>query len=576
MSFSPPPSKRWQINPALPPEAEKSLNAYPPILRQVLYNRGYTTAEAAASYLEARPPLESEPDKMLGIPQAVERIRYAIRHQEPIAVYGDYDADGVTATALMTLALQSMQANVTGYIPNRFDEGYGLNNDALSALHSQGVRLVITVDCGVRSPEEAEHARRLGLDLIITDHHTPGEQLPEALAVINPKQAGDAYPDQNLAGVGIAYKLAQALLDTSSLLEGDLMGDSPTAQYLDLVALGTVTDLAPLVKENRALVRTGLEYIHSAYRLGLRSLMGAALTSPEKVNAEQISFIIGPRLNAAGRLDSALAALELLTTQDVARAAYLAQTLDNQNRERQQITREIQAHAEQLALAQDPQALLLFATDEKYNPGVIGLAASRLTEQYYRPAIVASRGEDTTRGSCRSIAEFHITQALDECADLLVRYGGHAAAAGFTVSNDNLPELIERLQAIARRQLETLDLRPTLQADAQVELTDLKPGLLKNLERLEPTGFGNPPAVFVTRGVRVSRSRTVGKEDAHLKLTVTDGRLYYDAIAFRQGYHQAQMPLYVDLMFTFEKNEYNGSETLQLNVRDIKPAGAME
>lgn len=573
MSLSPPPNKRWQINPTLSPEAEKSLIGYPPILRQVLYNRGYTTAEAAASYLEAQPPPESQAEKMLGVTQAVERIRYAIEHQEQIAVYGDYDADGVTATALLTLALESLRAQVIGYIPNRFEEGYGLNTEALTALHNQGVRLVITVDCGVRSPDEAEHARSLGLDLIITDHHSPSAQLPKALAVINPKQEGDSYPDRNLAGVGLAYKLAQALLSPGAPPENYL--DSLAAQYLDLVALGTVTDLAPLTNENRALVRAGLETIRSASRLGLRALMGAALANPLQVSAESISFILGPRLNAAGRLDSALAALELLRTQDVAQAAYLAQMLDNQNRERQQITRDIQSHAEQLALAQDPQALLLFAVHDQYNPGVIGLAASRLTEQYYRPAIVASRGEETTRGSCRSIAEFHITRALDECADLLVRYGGHAAAAGFTVPNNNLPELIERLQAITFRELGELELRPTLNADAQVELSELRPGLLKSLERLQPTGFGNPPAVFVARGVKVSRSRTVGKDDAHLKLTVTDGRIYYDAIAFRQGHWQAHMPQYVDLMFTFEKNEYNGVESLQLNVKDIKPAGGM-
>jgi single-stranded-DNA-specific exonuclease len=306
------------------------------------------------------------------------------------------------------------------------------------------------------------------------------------------------------------------------------------------------------------------------------SLIGVSGLSAPRITAEHISFALGPRLNAAGRLDSALAALDLLLTRDVAQAAYLAQLLDNQNRERQQMTREIQTHAESLALAEDPGALLLFAADEGYNPGVVGLAASRLVEQYYRPAIVAQRGEEYTRGSCRSIPEFHITRALDECADLLVRHGGHAAAAGFTLRNQHLPELVQRLKAIAQRELGALDLRPTLRADIEVRLSDLRPDILREMALLQPTGQGNPPAVFVTRQARVTRSRAVGKDNAHLKLTVTDGRLTFDAIAFRQGHWLSQLPPLVDLLFAFEVNEYNGRSELQLNVRDLKPAGAPE
>ena len=581
-----PSDKHWIIAPLLSAEAEQNLIGFPPILRQILYNRGFTSQEAARIFLEALPPPGSEPDGLLGISQAVERIQWAIHKQEPIAVYGDYDADGVTATALLTHALRIMNGNVRPYIPNRFDEGYGLNVEALDMLHDSGIRLVITVDCGIRSLGEADYAIQQGLDLIITDHHHPGSQVPLAEAVINPKQPGDTYPDKNLAGVGLAYKLAQALLEKeeprkqsvpsiSALYQQQWTESTQRAEdYLDLVTLGTVADLVPLIDENRALVRTGLEYLRHPNRQGVMSLIGAAQLRASEVTTEQIGYMLAPRLNAAGRLESAQAALQLLLTDDVAEAGYLAQKLDDQNRERQQITQQIQIQAGQIALAEDPDSLLLFADDESFNPGVIGLAASRLSEQYYRPAIVAHRGEELTRGSCRSITEFHITQALDECSDILVRHGGHAAAAGFTVRTEDLPELKERLKAITRRELASLDLRPTLKADVQVTLSDLRPDLLKELARLQPTGNGNPPALFITRDARVVRSKTVGKENAHLKLTLTDGHIYFDAIAFRQGHWQDKLPPVIDLIYTFEVNVYNGRATLQLNVRDLKPTGA--
>jgi single-stranded-DNA-specific exonuclease len=568
-------NKNWKVAQRLSSEDARPLSIYSPVLRQLLYNRGYCTPEQARQYLEAVAPDGSDPFHMLGIELAVDRLRHAIQKGEKIAVYGDYDADGVTATALMVHALKLLDARVMGYIPNRFDEGYGLNVEALQSLHENGVKVVVTVDCGIRSLKEARYAAELGMDLIISDHHHPGTNLPEALAVINPKQEGDTYPEKNLAGVGLAYKLVQGLFAETNRTE-DGAGGLDADQYLDLVALGTVADLAPLVGENRALVRAGLGAMRWPQRQGLVSLMGAAGIHPSSVHAGDIAFALGPRLNAAGRLDSALAALNLLLTEDIFEAGRLAQQLDNQNRERQQIMHAIQERAELLALERDPEALLLIAVDPEFNPGVVGLAASRLTEQYYRPAIVAQRGEDYTRGSCRSIPEFHITQALDRCADLLEHHGGHAAAAGFTVRNDRLDELIDRLQATAVDQLANLDLRPTLLADMELPLSDLKPDILPDLERLQPTGYGNAQAVFVSRDLKVQRSRPVGKDNSHLKLSVTDGRITYDAIAFRQGYWHEQMPSFIDLMYHFEVNEFNGRSFLQLNVRDLKPAGAQD
>lgn len=558
--------KRWQVALPIPVHIKQQLSQYPPLLRQILYNRGYTTPEAASEFLEKRPPADVDPNHLKSMPEAIARLRQALLGHESIAVYGDYDADGVTATALLVQVLKSLGADVQEYIPNRFEEGYGVNKDALTTLHEKGVNLVITVDCGMRSVSETEYANQLGLDLIITDHHLPGEEIPRALSIINPKQPGDEYPYKELAGVGLAYKLADALYRTFDRPASDIEA------YLDLVAIGTVVDMAPLTGENRFLVGQGLYHLRQPTRQGVMSLIGVCGLRPERLTATNLGFGIGPRLNAAGRLDSALAAFNLLTTEDINKAGILAQELDLQNRERQKITREIQESAEALTLAKDTEALLLFASHPDFNPGVVGLAASRLCEQYYRPAIVANYGTDITVGSCRSIPEFHITAALDECADLMERYGGHAAAAGFTIRNEKLPLLVEQLQDIAKRQLNGLDLRPAITADAEVTLTDMKPAVHEYLDWLQPTGLGNPIPIFVTYGVRVQRYKVVGKESEHLKLVVTDGNITFDAIAFNKGYMATQMPPSVDLMFTLEMNEYNGRSMLQLNVRDLKPS----
>jgi len=391
---------RWVIAPPLSRQASQNLAAFPAVLQQILFNRGYATEADARAYLRAEAPFDTSPFQMKGMGAAVERILTAIKNHEPIVVYGDYDVDGVTAAALLVEALTSLGATARVYIPNRFDEGYGLNNEALHQLATEGVRLVISVDCGIRSPEEARYARTLGLDLIITDHHEPAGELPAALAVINPKQEGDPYPEKYLAGVGIAYKITQALFE--QLQPSGVQLES----FLDLVALGTVADLAPLTGENRALVRRGLRQMAQTRRQGLFSLANVAGVSLTAVNATHIGFMLGPRLNAAGRLESALDAYHLLTATDVFEAGRLAQKLDVQNRERQALTRKIQAEAEAIARAEDANAPILFAVHPEFNSGVVGLAAARLVETYYRPAIVGQQGEEFTRCSCRPSPNF--------------------------------------------------------------------------------------------------------------------------------------------------------------------------
>jgi single-stranded-DNA-specific exonuclease len=558
--------KKWQFPTPIAPESEQSLRGYPEILRQILFNRGYPTHEAARQFLEAGQPPNTDPENLIGMSAALDRIRHALRNQEKIAVYGDYDVDGVTSTALLLSYFQTLSADVIGYIPNRFEEGYGLNNTALKKLKDGGVDLIITVDCGIRSVAEVEFARSLGLDIIISDHHHPGEVLPNALATIDPKQGADPYPEKELAGVGIAYKIIQGLSKYP-----EAQGVNPD-DWLDFVALGTVADLAPLVGENRHLVRQGLQRIRRPHRQGLMSLIGVSGLNAAKISAMDIGFGLGPRINAAGRLDSAQIALELLLTTDVRRAAYLAQQLEILNQERQKITRDIQAQAEGLALAANANANLLFAAHPDFNSGVVGLAAARLTDRFYRPAVVGQTGPEFTRASCRSISEFHITAALDQCGDLLEYYGGHAAAAGFTVRNENMAELQDRLNLLADEQLAGRELQPTISADVEILLSELNPKVLEYLDWLQPTGYGNPEPVFASRGLRVNNSRKVGKDQSHLKMVVSDGAITFDAIAFRLGYWQQDMPPRIDLMYNFEVNEFRGRETLQLNVRDLRPA----
>ncbi len=562
--------KRWQVDPPLSSQANESLAEFSPILRQVLFNRGYATNMEAWAFLKAETNLNTDPYQLTGMETAIERIQHAIDQKEPIAIYGDYDVDGVTATALLMQILRAMDGIAQPYIPKRFDEGYGLNTEALDTLKAEGIKLVITVDCGIRSPDEASYARSIGLDLIISDHHQPAEgNLPYALAVINPKQDSDRYPDKDLAGVGVAYKIAQALLDQSKKSAPDFQQED----LLDLVALGTVADLAPLVGENRALVRKGLQKIRETKRQGLFSLAAVSDLPLPRTTATSIGFILGPRLNAAGRLEFALAAYELLTTRDVRSAGELAQQLNVQNRQRQELTRKIQEEAEAIAMAEDPDPQILFAVHPDFNSGVVGLAAARLVETFYRPAVVGQVLKEATRCSCRSIPEFHITKALDQCKDLLIRYGGHAAAAGFSVRNENLEALKNKLKSIAENQLGGRDLRQTLKADAQVPFSDLRPELLKHLEALQPTGYGNPEAVFVSRNVRVAQARAVGSDGNHLKLAVTDGHVTFDAIGFRLGHLQDELPDNVDIIYTFESNEYNGRTSLQLNLKDVKAPG---
>jgi single-stranded-DNA-specific exonuclease len=541
-----------------------------PLIVQVLYNRGISTPEQAQAFLEPN-RLVGNPFQLHGMSQTVDRLRRAIRMGEPIVVYGDFDVDGVTATVLLVQTLEALGAKVKPYIPHRIDEGYGLNLEALTQLQSQGVRIVITVDCGVRSLEEISFGKRIGLDMIVTDHHAPGDELPDAFAVINPKQPLCKYPSKELSGAGIAYKLSQALLRAQAQVPLQKERVAVVEEMLlDLVTLGTVADLVPLTGENRAFVKKGLEQLRQSERPGLQALMRQAGIRPESVDTGNIGYTLGPRLNAAGRLEHALMAYDLLMTQYPGEADDLAQKLEETNRERQRLTNEMTIKARESIVPTAETDHLLFVEAPEFPEGIVGLIASRLSEEFYRPAVAVHCGPEESRGSARSISEFNIVAALDQCRDLLVRHGGHSMAAGFTVRNENMPELRARLQEIAARELASSELAPTLDVDAVVSLSEMNWSLAKALAELAPFGYGNREPIFVSRGIIVRDSRIVGNE--HLRLLLSDGQAVWDGIAFRQGAWINALPRRIDVAYQLEERTFNGEARLQLNVKDLQPA----
>lgn len=556
---------RWSLYPPIPESKQKEFQRYTPVLRQLLYNRGVSSRDEAESYLEARLPAENRSAELRGIPAAAALIEKAIQNEKRIAIYGDFDADGITATAIMKSALSSLGGQVTSYIPHRMIEGYGLNPEAIHSLHDRGVTLLITVDCGIRAIEEIQLAKRMGLDVIVTDHHQAGKQIPQADAVINPNQPLDSYPGTYLAGVGVAYKLISHLLKNEPSI-------NPEEDYLDLVALGTIADLVPLVGENRYLVKKGLHQLKHPHRQGILSLMGVAGISPRSLKASHVSYQIAPRLNAAGRLESANHALELLLEQDVHRAGRLAQELEIINSRRKQLMHKVRVKAEKMAITDEDLPPILFAFDPDFNQGVVGLAAGHLAEKYNRPAIVGRKNEDVTVASCRSIDNFNIVKALEHHQDLLLQYGGHPSAAGFSIDNKNISDLIQEMTQYSYRKLRDVDLVPTLQADIELDFKALNYSLLETIQKLSPMGYGNPQPRFVTRDVYLKKSRRVGRERNHLKCEFSDGRQTFDAIAFGKGELHTSLPSRVDILYTFEENEYRGQTSLQLNIKDFKPS----
>ncbi len=552
---------KW-IWPEKSPNDISDIPGFTRIEREILSSRGLTTTDQAAVFLDHSNLIEGDPFLMKGMKEAVERIARAEKRNELVLIYGDYDADGITATAVLVEVLRGLDIRTEYFIPERITQGYGLHSEVLHDYKAKGVDLVISVDCGIRAVDAIDASREIGLDVIVTDHHELGERLPEAIAIINPKQEGDSYPFKDFAGVGIAYKLACAILD-----ELGMVAKKP---LLDLVALGTVADLAPLHGENRSLVIKGLKQLGSTKRSGLIALSQAVGVSDRRIRTETIAFQLAPRINASGRVDSAYKALELLLTDDVETAFRLAKELDQINRKRQKMTVDIVDLAKTKIEEEIELNEVLFVSDESFHVGIIGLAASRLSDEYYRPAIVANKGDEITRASARSIRCFNIIAALEECSELLLRFGGHKAAAGFSLRTEDISRFQRKINALAREKFREIDLVPSIEIETEVELNELNFNLLAFLDKIQPCGMGNPIPLFGARQVHLDSSRLVGKKRNHLKLMLKQGGKVIDSIAFNQGHLIRKLTPTIDIAFNFERNDYMGIEGQQLNIKAIK------
>lgn len=557
----------WRLLASAPPDVLAALGDLPPLAAQLLYNRGIRHTDQARAYLGGSPAPWPDPLLLPDMQQAVDRLLNALRHGEETVVYGDFDADGITGTALLVQGLRRLGVRAHPYIPHRDREGYGLNIPALETLHAQGVSLVVSVDCGTSSVEEITHARGLGMDLVVVDHHAIPPQLPPAVAIVNPHRRENRYPFNGFSGVGVAFKLLQALY---AALGEDV---EALAEHLDLVAIGTVADVAPLHGENRWLVQQGLAVINGDGRPGLRALRQRAGLEKGGVDAGHLGYVVAPRLNAMGRLEHAMTSYQLLATQDAEEARSLAEQLETTNQARQRITREALEHARVSLEHHDPAELLVMVDGEEYAAGVMGLVASSLAEEWYRPAVVVERGPAQSRGSARSIPEFSIVGALAQCRELLVRYGGHPQAAGFTVETALLPALRERLSAVATEALAERSLQPTLCIDLETPLRALPGATLAAVRRMEPFGAENPEPLFLTRRLEVTQARTMGRDESHLELKLREGRVTWRAVGFGMGLRLSETPREVDMVYTVAQDSWQGHGLLQLQIRDFRPSG---
>ena len=560
--------RRWVFPDPPSPQAREALTAFPQTLQQLLVNRGIETAHAADLFLRPDERLAGKPIDIPGMDAAVHRIRQAMFGSEKIGIYGDFDSDGVTGTALLCEALGNVGLAVTPYIPAR-SEGHGMNRAALKTLHDDGCTLVITADCGVGGINDGVAPPR-GMDIIVTDHHLPGDDLPDFAAIVNPMRRDSAYPSPKLAGVGVAFKLAQAIHQE--------LGKELPNNLLELVALGTVADVSPLIEENRYLVSEGLIRMRDSQRPGLRILASIARRPLARITSGDIAFQIVPRLNAAGRLTHANDALNLLSAQDEDEARTLAIHLDELNQRRRELTEEAYKKVRERMTDDDTNASVIVAGAPDIPAGIVGLVAGRLTEEFYRPSFVySSYGDGLIRGSARSIEEFDVDGVLKRCSDLLTRFGGHHRAAGFSALESNLPAFRDRLRDIAAKALDGIDLTPSLSIDAEGAPSRLAADLNSHMDKLEPHGEGNRNPVFVARNLRVISARQVG-DGSHLRLSLAEPQtgMEWNAIAFRLGEKAGQARREIDVAFQFQENDggpnANRPTTLELNVQDFRPS----
>lgn len=546
-----------------------------PIVARLLVMRGVTEPDDALRFLHPSLDQLHDPFRLAGMSTAVDRLLAAVAARDRVAVHGDYDVDGITATVVVRRALEMLGGDVVHFLPERMRDGYGLNVPAIERLHAEGVRVVVSVDCGIRSDEAARRARALGLDLIITDHHEPGEELPDALAVVNPKRPDCTYPDKHLSGAGVALKLVQALCRRTGR-------DAWLPAFVKIAALGTLADVVPLLGENRVIARLGLDALsRGPHKVGLRALIESAGLTGKAIDSYHVSFLLAPRMNAAGRMSTPDIAMRLLLASDdemAHEARELAAQLGTENERRQKEERAIVAEARR-AVEHDPEIgarHVLVVAGEGWHRGVIGIVASRLVDAYHKPAVVLAVDGDAVHGSCRSIPAFDMLEGLQACDAHLDQFGGHRAAAGLTMRRENIRAFRQAIASWAEDRLSPDDLRPRLRIDGRVGFRQLTPGLMDALNQLAPFGVGNPKPVFLTSGVRLADGPRRLKE-RHLSMSLRHDGVPLRAVFWRAAERASEIaavPGDLDVVYSVQQNTFNGTTSIEVSLADVRASSA--
>ena len=559
-------NKKWQIYDTQNEKVEELTKNYGinPLLATILVNRGITKKEDIRLFLEPTRADFHNPFLMIDMEIAVDRIIKAIENKEKVTIYGDYDVDGITSITVLKSFLQERGLEVNQYIPNRLEEGYGLNNPAVEKIAKSGCQLMITVDCGISAIKEIDYANKLGLETIVTDHHEAGNELPKALAVIDNKRKDSKYPFRELAGVGVVFKLIQALGIKLELKEEEYL------KYLDIVCIGTISDIVPLVDENRVIAKLGLLLIKQTRNIGLRSIINSS--GYAKIDSNTISFGVAPRINACGRMGEAEDALKLFLSKNINEVNVLTKKLNEYNMKRQEIEKEIFNNAvEQIEENNLQEKNTIIVSGENWHHGVIGIVSSKITEMYFKPSILLSfeEGDEFGKGSGRSIPGFDLHEALMKCSDTIEKFGGHAMAIGITVKREKLEDFKKEFEKIAK-EAHIEEIIPIINVDAQINLNNINKDMVDSLKKLEPFGEGNKMPVFAFKSLRIDSIRALS-EGKHLKLTLKDNNTIVNAIGFNLGYLAEEYKIgdKIDVVGVLEINTFNGAENLQINIRDI-------
>ncbi len=555
--------KQWKCYDTNLQQAKKLQSEYKisSLIATILANRNIINEEQIRKFIHPTRNDFYDPFKMPDMEQAVERILQAIEYNEKIIIYGDYDVDGITSITVLKRFLQDREVPVDYYIPNRIDEGYGLNKTAIQKIASKGYKLIITVDCGITSKEEIDLANELGIDVVITDHHEVPEELPKAIAVIDAKRKDSKYPFNQLAGVGVSFKLIQALSQKMQLPEKEYL------KYLDIVCVGTISDIVPLLDENRVITKLGLKLVEQTKNMGLKALLEVA--DYKKIDSNTISFGIAPRINACGRLADAKIALELFLTEDFEKAKEIASKLNEYNLQRQEMEKNIYDEAVEELSKKDEEEQIIILGKEGWHHGVIGIVASKITEKYFKPSILICFEGEEGKGSGRSIPGFNLHEALTKNSEYLEKFGGHSMAVGVSIKTKNFEKLKKQLQEYGKSS-NICDIIPIIYIDEETTLKDINIQAVKQLELLQPFGEANKEPIFVCRKLKIQSIRTLS-EGKHIKLTLKDDNYFIDVIGFQMGdlIEEYKLGDKVDVVGTLEINEFNGSEKVQMRLKDI-------